>query len=157
MYWLNTRIAPGQDRTFTILAKVSPLLPSGPVIISTLVYAQDASGTVVCASGLPDATVSIHVRKHDEASADSPTTIHMPSSQPKIEIRNKRGANKRDHRSRKANECPRPQASTGVHYINAHDQRLLYGRLAIATAATPDLCHLACRYEDYITSSIKGR
>ena len=72
MYWLNTRIAPGQDRTFTILAKVSPLLPSGPVIISTLVYAQDASGTVVCASGLPDATVSIHVRKHDEASADFP-------------------------------------------------------------------------------------
>jgi hypothetical protein len=59
VYWLSTPIAPGKARTFSVQAKVSPSLPSGPVTISTLVYALGANGTVACASAMQDATVSL--------------------------------------------------------------------------------------------------
>lgn len=59
VYWLDTPLAPGKARTFSVRAKVSSSLPSGPVTISTLVFALDAVGAVVCASTMPDATVRV--------------------------------------------------------------------------------------------------
>ena len=58
VYWLNTPIAPGEGRTFTVRAKVSPTHPTDSVAISTVVYALDADGNVGCASVMQDATVS---------------------------------------------------------------------------------------------------
>lgn len=58
VYWLNSPIAPGKTRTFAVRAKVSTSVPTGLVIISTLVYSLDANGTLICASTMQDATVS---------------------------------------------------------------------------------------------------
>jgi len=61
VYWLDIPIAPGKARTFSVKTKVSPTYPTGPVAISTLIYAQDADGILVCASTMPDATVRLCV------------------------------------------------------------------------------------------------
>lgn len=57
VYWLDVPIAPGKARTFSIRTKVSPTHPTGPVAISTLVYALDGHGDVACTSAMSDATV----------------------------------------------------------------------------------------------------
>lgn len=96
---------------------------------------------------MQDATVSLCMRVCVHAKLDTVEYASSHPLQPQIEIRGKDGANKRDLRSRRGISCPRPQAGDDIHYVYASGQRLLHGQLAIATAATPDLCHLACRYE----------
>ena len=61
VYWLDIPIAPGKARRFSVKTKVSPTHPTGPVAISTFIYAQDANETLVCTSNMPDATVSMCV------------------------------------------------------------------------------------------------
>lgn len=75
------------------------------------------------------------------------TGSHTPYEQPQVQIKAEDNANKRDRLFKRETSCPRPQAGNGANFVYASGQSLLNGRLAIATAATPDLCHLACRYE----------
>lgn len=43
--------------------------------------------------------------------------------------------------------CPRPTSNGQTNAVIASKQALLHGQPAIATGATRELCHAACRYE----------
>ncbi len=66
-------------------------------------------------------------------------------TQPQVQIKAKRNANKRD--LLRSTDCPRLLPGPKSHSTFANGQALLRGQPAIKTAATADLCHAACRYE----------